>query len=98
VIRVVVKEPGKDAYERQITGTLASFQNVVGGYLEVVSHNMGEGMTVYANEDGYSLGLAPNIGPYVGTLVVCGLSPEGEDISLTDEQARLALAMTWGPR
>ena len=36
IIRVVIKEPDKPPYVREVDGSLKSMQAIVGGYIEVV--------------------------------------------------------------
>lgn len=87
-IRVVVAEPQRRAEIRMIERDLAAMQEIVGGYIEMVSLG---GLDVYFNEEGRVLGLPHNrvLGGYeiLGTLFVSRTDDRGESVSLTKEQA-----------
>ena len=59
MIKVIVKEPRKDAYASEISNTLESFKKIVGGYIEVVSFGLDHMLIL--NEEGKLIGLQPNI-------------------------------------
>jgi hypothetical protein len=59
LIRVIVKEPQKDAYVTDIPNTLEGKQKVVGGYIEVVPFGIDH--LLILNEEGKLIGLQPNI-------------------------------------
>lgn len=80
-ISVIIKEPGKKAYAKEIPNTLESLKEIVGGHIEscTVSFNM----TVICNEEGLYLGLPYNCCFYgfhfVGTIIICGF--RGEELA-----------------
>ena len=90
-IRVLVKEPGKEAELRDIPNTLKALQSAVGGYIETVT--FAEDCTLVVNEEGKLQGLPPNFlffGDVIaGTAVLAGVDGE-EFCSLTDEQIESA--------
>lgn len=101
-MRVLVKEPGKEPEIRNIKKTLDGMQAVVGGNIEFLAFNglTEHQITVYGNEDGKALGLAPNValpmwtGVYapdmlVGTIFICG-SKNYDDVSLTEAEEKIA--------
>lgn len=64
-ILVVVAKPGARAEKVRIDGSLKAYQELVGGYIELVPGGGGmlfgdRGLHVYVNEDGEGLGLAEN--------------------------------------
>ena len=86
-IRVLVKEPGKEAELREIPNTLEALQSAVGGYIETVT--FAEDCTLVVNEEGKLQGLLPNFlfcgDLIVGTALFVGVDGE-EFCSLTDKQ------------
>lgn len=88
-IRILVKEPGKEAELREIPNTLEDLQCIVGGYIETVT--FAEDCTLIVNEEGKLQGLPVNFrifgGVIVGTALFAGVSGE-EFCSLTDEQIK----------
>ena len=87
-INVVVVEPLRQPYKKEISNTLQELQEKVGGHIEIVMPFEDMNACLICNEEGKLMGL-----PYnrevngdiiVGTFMVAGL---GEDIaSLTDKQ------------
>ena len=88
-IRVLVKEPGKEAELREIPNTLEDLQSAVGGYIKTVT--FAEDCTLVVNEEGKLKGLPMNFRIFgdviVGTAVLAGVDGE-EFCSLTDEQVQ----------
>lgn len=88
-IRVLVKEPGKEAELREIPNTLEALQGIVGGYIETVW--LRDNCVLVCNEEGKLQGLPPNFllmgDLIVGTAVLAGVDGE-EFCSLTDEQVQ----------
>ena len=86
-IRVLVKEPGKEAELRDIPNTLKALQSAVGGYIETVTFS--EDCTLVVNEEGKLQGLLPNLlfcgYLIVGTALFVGVDGE-EFCNLTDKQ------------
>lgn len=88
-MKIVVVEPHKAAYEKEIEHTLENLQQIVGGYIEAIYND--DGTALVCNEEGKLMGLEGNrrIGNDIiaGTFFVVGVS--GEDFcSLTDEQTK----------
>ena len=54
-IRVVIIEPGEPSYRKIIPNTLEAFQEIVGGYIEVVS--LPGNIRMIINEEGKLLSL-----------------------------------------
>lgn len=91
MIRVLVKEPGKDAEVREVNDDLESLQQIVAGYIE--GFNLPDcDAQGYCNEEGLLLNLKPNIyrpaykDAIVGPIVFVNYNDEGDACSLTDEQ------------
>ena len=76
-MRVVFKEPGKPARSMVIDGSLKTFQDLVGGYIEHVTYAPGVG--VLMNEEGKLLGLKPTCFRYHGDRLVGNLIFVGEE-------------------
>lgn len=87
-MKVLVKKPGEPPELVVMGNDLKSMQDVVGGLIEVVPVD-GKGLLMIANEEGLIMGLPRNFGPYVGTVLFCGVDDEGDFISITDEQVRI---------
>ena len=94
MMRVLVKEPGKAAEEREIPNTLEALQGIVGGYIE--SLQPFEDGALIVNEEGKLMGLPPNFwfcgDLIVGTAVMVGVAGE-EFCGLTDEQIEAVRTM-----
>lgn len=82
-MRVLVFEPFKPSYIKNIEHDLDSFQDIVGGYCEWVPTDRND-ILIICNEEGKLLNLPFDRGFY-GTFFVVGLS-ESKETSLTDEQ------------
>lgn len=93
-MRVLVIEPARKPEVREISGTLESMQEVVGGLIQVL-HPFDEPVALVCNDEGKLLGLPLNRGLrdergklydiLSGTFFLCGIS--GEDLaSLAEEQ------------
>lgn len=95
-MKILVVEPGKAPAEREITGTLDSMQEVVGGMVQGLY--IAEDIAIICNEEGKLLGLPLNRAIFdqetheireiiAGTFFVCGAPIDSESFaSLTDEQ------------
>ena len=73
--------------QREISCALATLQGLVGGLIEHVP--AGVNVHLWVNEEGRLLGLPVNRGAsvlagrlIVGTAVLCGITPDGDDIDL----------------
>ena len=97
-IKVLVVEPMKKPYVKEIGESLESMQEVVGGYIEEVMPFDDE-VALVCNEEGKLNGLPLNRAIYdsdnkmidiiVGTFFVCNAPFESEKfLSLTDEQEK----------
>ena len=93
-IKVIIKEPYKDAVVKEIVDDLKTIQGIVGGYIEVVSFPTVKGVDLVVNEEGKLDKLAGNffIPHYedcvVGACMITGYNDEGEFISLTEDQIK----------
>ena len=100
-MKILVCEPGKHPYVKEIEHTLENLQKEVGGYIQAL-YPFEEEVAVVCNEDGLFIeGLQWNrtiekYGPIKGTFFVCGLGVE-DFTGLTDEQAEKYKALFWEP-
>ena len=88
-MKIVVVEPNKPAYIKEIDGGLKSMQSIVGGLLEPIYFLNERGVVMVGNEEAKLIGLPGNRrfpeGIVAGTFFICG--DNGEDFcSLSDEQ------------
>lgn len=87
LLSIAVKEPGRPLERRQLANELKAFQDIVGGYIEVV--HLPHEILLVCNEDGKLLELPPNIpiagNVIVGTVIFCS-SAGSEFASLSDVQ------------
>lgn len=62
-IRVIVKEPGKLEEIKYIKDNLSAWQEIVGGYVEVVKYRKlyEKGIAILVNENGKNIGLGENL-------------------------------------
>ena len=96
-LRVLIVEPGKAPYEKEIPSGLAAMQNIVGGLIQTL-YLFEEPVALICNDEGKLLGLPMNRAlwePHTGTLydivcgtfLLCGAPPNEENFtSLSDEQ------------
>lgn len=86
-MKVMVKEPGKPAEEREIENTLEELQDIVGGYVEAVRFNVD--VVIWCHADGKLLGLEPNFAIWrdivVGPVVITRVDEDGDCIDLTSD-------------
>jgi hypothetical protein len=59
MIRILIKEPGKDPEVREVEHELKTFQNIVGGWIETVP--ILKNIILVCNEEGLLLNLPVNI-------------------------------------
>ena len=91
-IKVIIKEPNKPPQIIEIFNDLKSMQEIVKGYIEVVSFPTVKGVDLIVNEEGKLEKLPGNffIPHYedcvVGNCIMAGYNDEGDFISLTDKQ------------
>ena len=93
IIRVLVKEPYKEPYLKEIEDTLENLQEIVGGYIECVEMPGMRNVDLYVNEEGKldrqtgNFWLPEYEDCVVGTCFMVGADPEeGELVSITDKQ------------
>ena len=98
-LRVLIVEPGRAPYEKEIPSSLDVMQNIVGGLIQAL-YPFDDPVALICNDEGKLLGLTMNRAlreshtgkPYdivCGTFLLCGAPPNEEDFtSLTDEQFR----------
>ena len=98
-LRVLIVEPGRAPYEKEIPSGLDVMQNIVGGLIQAL-YPFDDPVALICNDEGKLLGLSMNRAlresrtgkPYdivCGTFLLCGAPPNEEDFtSLTDEQFR----------
>lgn len=87
-MKAIVKEVGERPRIEEVENELATFQGLVGGYIEVLS--MGDGVGLIVNEEGKLIGLPVNFGlgydTINGTAVFVAFGNDGEFKDLTDLQ------------
>lgn len=99
-MKILVCEPGKHPYVKDIEHTLENLQKEVGGYIQAL-YPFEDNAAVVCNEEGLFLDLTWNrtvekYGPIKGTFFVCGLGTE-DFIGLTDEQIEKYTKLFWNP-
>lgn len=86
-MKVIIKEPNKNAYVKQIEGTLEEYKKIVGGYIEVVPFGLEH--LIILDEEGKFKGYEPNIywqdDIIVGTLILVR-DDQPDFASITDEE------------
>jgi hypothetical protein len=91
LLRAVMLEPGKPAYEAEIANELHAMQHAVDGYIEVACP-FSDNAVLIANEEGLIHDMNANRiingTLYVGPLFIVGDNGDGEFCSLTDEQVQ----------
>lgn len=96
-IRVLIAEPGKKVYAKEIRNDWREMQMIVGGLIQAVYPSRKDAIAIVCNDEGKLMGLAPNCPlsddsgkPYdmlVGTFFVCGVN-EDDFTSLSPELER----------
>lgn len=94
-MRILVVEPDKNPYVKEITGSLESMQDIVGGLIEAV-YPFKDNVALICNDEGKILNLPwnrfivydmRNYDVIAGTFFICSCPPDGESFeSLSDEQ------------
>jgi hypothetical protein len=92
MIDVIVYEPGKVGYVKQIDGSLKSMQEIVGGYIEQVPFQ--GGVVLLCNEDGTMLRLPFNRLGIRGTFFA--VRTRGENYVSLTKGDKAALASRFG--
>lgn len=93
-IDIVIVEPNKKPYKKSIPNTLEAMQDIVGGWIEVVtlgSTKSGGRLSIILNEEGKLNDLPFNrrivhFDILVGTFFITAYNMQGYNISLTDEE------------
>lgn len=93
VLKILVKEPHKEPYVKEIEHSLEAMQNIVGGYIECVEMPVIRGVDLFVNEEGKLDKLEGNfwLPEYedcvVGTCYMVGYDEEECDsVDITDKQ------------
>ena len=98
-IRVLMVEPNEHPKELLLETTLQAMQKAVGGLIEIV--DIDDDIRLLLNAEGKLIGLDGNrrIGDdvIVGNFYVCGISEDGEMVSLTDEALEKYKERFWEP-
>ena len=100
-MKILVCEPGKHPYVKEIEHTLKNLQKEVGGYIQAL-YPFEEEVAVVCNEEGLFIEslewnrAVEKYGPIKGTFFVCGLGFE-DFTGLTDEQIEKYKALFWTP-
>ncbi len=95
-MRILVVEPERRPEVREIDGSLAAMQSIVGGYIQVL-YPFSEEVALVCNDEGKLMKLLPNRGLRTedgemydilcGTFFLCGAPSDSEQFtSLTQEQ------------
>lgn len=93
-MKIVLVEPGREAREAEITGSLQSMQQLVGGLIQTM-YPWEDPVALVCNDEGKILGLPFNrvLEDYdliAGPFFICGI--QGENFaSLTDQQVKTYL-------
>ena len=98
-MRVIIVEPYKEPYEKEINGKLKTLQGFVGGLIQVLYPFEDEHIALICNDEGKLLGLPLNralrnsrgeiYDIISGTFLICSAPPDSESFeSLSDEQIR----------
>jgi len=107
MFRVVIKKPGFRPYIKEIDAGLDSLQALVEGYIEVAMRapnffGGGDELVCYVNEEGLLKEMPLNIyrpsdgHPLVGPLVAVKTDNQGEDVSMTEEDAERVRSLVGG--
>lgn len=95
LLKVLIKEPDKKPYVKEIEDTLEAKQSIVGGLIECVGMPNIDNVDLYVNEEGKLDNLQGNfwLPEYedctVGTCFMVGYDEEsGENVDITDKQIK----------
>lgn len=88
-MKILICEPHKRPYIKDVEHTLENLQSIVGGYIQAI-YPFEDAAAIVCNEEGLLIGLEPNravdsYGVVFGTFFICGLT-EDDFTGLTDEQ------------
>jgi hypothetical protein len=95
LIQVVVVEPMTKPYKKLIKNDAKAFNEIVGGYFEIVNigrTDTGASVAIHLNEEGKLIGLPfnrriINFDILVGTFFISAYNMEGDNVSLSDDDA-----------
>ena len=88
-MKILICEPHKRPYVKDIEHTLENLQEIVGGYIQAL-YPFDDDVAIVANEEALLIGLEPNraverYGIIFGTFFICGLT-EDDFTGLTPQQ------------
>jgi len=92
MIKIVYKKPHEKPYIMEVENTLGKFQELVGGYIEIVPANDDKSILMIVNEEGKLSNLENNIiwmghDNIVGNVAFIQNGDDGEFHGLTDDMA-----------
>ena len=98
-MKILVVEPSKSPYIKEIDGSLESMQNVVGGLIQAIYPFDNTEIALICNDEGKLMNLPPNRILYdrngkiydiiAGTFFICSAPSNSENFeSLTEEQIK----------
>lgn len=95
-VTVVIVEPNKKPYQKEISNSLEAMQEIVGGWIENVfieRSKRGARISLIVNEEGKMTGLPfnrkiANFDVLVGTFFITKHNSKGDTVSLSDEEAK----------
>jgi len=92
MIKIVYKKPNEKPYITEVENDLKVFQELVGGYIEIIPANDDRSILMIVNEEGRRENLKNNIlwmdqVSIVGNVVFIRNGDDGEFHSLTDDMA-----------
>ena len=98
-VKILVVEPGKKPYEKEIENNLSSFQKEVEGRIEPIYPFEDDSVFCYCNEESKMNGSKLNWGWFIddrlvdavcGTFIVLGDNGNGGERSLTENEIEMA--------
>jgi len=99
-LKILVVEPRKKPFVKNISGSLKSMQRIVGGTIQAIYPFDNPEIALICNDDGKLIGLPPNRALYdkqgkiydvvAGTFFLCSAPADSDKFkSLTDEQIKI---------
>ncbi len=106
-MKVLIVEPGKAPYAKEITDTLEAMQELVGGYIQAI-YPFSDEMALVCNEEGKLAGLPLNralrdeageiYDIISGTFFLCAAPADSDSFeSLTEDQVKVYSALFHSP-
>lgn len=86
VLETLSNQPSEKLYEKEIEGTLESFQELIGGYIEVVDLVKEAKIYALVDEDGMLKRRPMNITGLFGTVAFVSIDDSGDFIELDQRQ------------